>query len=327
MARKPAKKPARKSKAAAPSARQTPSPQAPTNRPHGMIEDRRQYFADVTKKTPVDQKFRQAFVRNKMLIAQTHPTLDLGVRALAVDSLVARLGPQAKALSKQPVPGGVGYGAFYTAAYKTGWGHGTSFACDFICPTPPGGNVTTWLYLTATNRSALGVEAFVSYNGQSDTHFRVFDWARSDHWQTDCPFSALGNYIRTDSAHGNNYQVLPVWNSTWMIGANRWRNQALLYNHVRGGWDLMYQYDYTATESAQKTGWIGSWGPIVETFQPSYNHTNPMGALATYLIGANNSGVWGAWALLSASNSTIRDDHVGFHLLFLDPNYAFAVNS
>jgi hypothetical protein len=47
---------------------------------------------------------------------------------------------------------------------------------------PPGGNVNTWLYLTATNRSGLGVEALVSYDGQNTPHFRVYDWARTDPW-------------------------------------------------------------------------------------------------------------------------------------------------
>jgi hypothetical protein len=43
-----------------------------------------------------------------------------------------------------------------------------------------------------------------------------------------------------------------------------------------------------------------------------------MGALMQ-LISANTSGVWGTWALLSASNATVRTDNVGFHLVFLDP--------
>ena len=155
----------------------------------------------------------------------------------------------------------------------------------------------------------------------------MFDWARNDHWQTDIPLSGLSNYLRNESAHGNLYQVLPVWNSTWALNNTTWRNQVLLYNHVRGGWDLVYQYDYTASDTQQKTGWVGSWGPIVETFQPLYSHTNQLGALATQLISADNSGHWGNWTLLSATNSYVRTDNVGFHLVFLDPNYAFTVNS
>jgi len=305
------------------------APTPPANRPHKSIQDRQKAFAEITAKTPVNEAVRSAFLLSKIKIASTHPNLDLAARDYAVKSLSEHLGIEAEAMAMatQPVPGGVGYGFFYTSAFKTLWGHGTSFSCDFVCPVPPGGNVNTWLYLTATNRSGLGVEAFVSYNGQGTPHFMVFDWARSDHWQTDIPFTSLGNYLMTATAHGHPYQVLPVWNSTWLIGTNRYRNQALLYNHVRGGWDLMYQYDYTATDAQQKTGWIGSWGPIVETFQSPYINTNPMGALVTQLISADNSGNWGSWALLSASNSTVRTDNVGFRLVFLDPNYAFVVNS
>src|SRR5215469_1688768 len=126
---------------------------------------------------------------------------------------------------------------------------------------------------------------------------------------------------------GSSYPVLPVWNGTWSIAAGMYRNQALLYNNVRPGWDLAYQYDYAATDSQQKTGWVGSWAPIVETFQSPYMNTNAMGALGAQLISADNNGVWGSWAPLSASDAYVRTDNVGFNLVFLDPNYAFVVTS
>jgi len=262
-----------------------PGPLPPTNRPHQATEDAQAHFAAMTAKTPVDKAFRAAFLQSKLQVAHTNPAMDIASRDLAVKSLTDRLGADAMHVFSQltaagaqkptqPVPGGVGYGLFYTAAYKTAWGHGTSLAFDIVCPTPPGGNVNTFLYLTSTNRSGLGVEAFISYNGQNDTHFRVFDWARTDQWQTDIPLSGLANYLQTESAHGHPYQVLPVWNSTWLLQGLTYRNQVLLYNHVRGGWDLVYQYDYTGTDSQQKTGWVGSWAPIVETFQTLYSQTN-----------------------------------------------------
>jgi len=254
-----------------------------------------------------------------------------------MDSLLDRLGTDAQKAFSQltleglrettaPAPGGVGYGFFYSDAFKSSWGRGTALTFDIICPTPPGGNINTYLYLTATNRSGMGVEAFISYNGQSDTHFRVFDWARDDHWQTNVSLAELAPYLKTESAHGQSCQVLPVWNGTWLQGS-KWRNQILLYNHVRAGWDLVYQYDYTASDARQKIGWVGSWGPIVETFQAAYTQTQPMGALATQFVSAEENGEWGDWALLAASQANIRTDNVGFHLVFLDPNYAFAVNS
>jgi hypothetical protein len=304
-------------------------PPPPLHRPHDTTEDHQKKFSALTAKTPIDHEFRTAFIRNKLRIAHTHPGFDIAGRDRAVAQLAAALGVETEPQTyfTQPVPGGVGYGMFYNSAFKTGWGHGTSFTYDIVCPTAPGGNVNTWLYLTATNRSSMGVEAFVAYNGQTTPHFHVFDWARNPQWQTDIPFTSLGNYLTAMSAHGYPYQVLPVWNSTWLISPSTYRNQVLLYNHVRKGWDLVYQFDYTATDAHQKNGWVGSWGPIVETFQPAYNNTNQMGALGTMLISADNNGYWGAWALLSASNSYVRTDNVGFHLVFLDPNYAFTVNS
>jgi hypothetical protein len=293
------------------------------------MEDHRAGFAQISARTPVDEEFRKAFLQNKMRVAQTHPNFDVAGRDRAVADLLNRLGQEAAELVTQPRPGGVGEGFFYNPDFKTSWGLGTSFSCDFVCPVPPGGNIDTWLYLTATNRSGLGVEAFVSYDGQDTPHFRVFDWAlaQSDPWQTDVPFTSLDNYLTTMSAHANLYQVLPVWNGTWSIDTDTYRNQALLYNNVRQGWDLVYQYDYAATDSQQKTGWVGSWASIVETFQSPYVNTNQMGVLGTQLISSDNNGVWGSWAPLYASNSYVRTDNVGFQLVFLDPNYAFVVDS
>jgi len=303
---------------------QPPSEPPPPDRLKGTIEDRRDNFATLTKRTPVDEAARAAFIASKLNLARTHPHASLALRDAAVASVEARL---AVAKETPPVPGGVGYGMFYTAGYKTGWGQGTSVCFDIVCPTPPGGNVNTWLYLTATNRSAMGVEAFIAYNGQSDTHFRVFDWARSDHWQTDSPLTGLAPYLRHESAHGHPYQVMTVWNTTVATSATNWRNQVLLYDGVSHNWHLVYQYDYAATDAQQKSGWIGSWAPIVETFQSPYSNTNPMGALQIMLLSADAGGHWGSWALLSAGNATVRTDNVGFHLVFLDPNYAFVVVS
>jgi hypothetical protein len=187
--------------------------------------------------------------------------------------------------------------------------------------------VNTWLYLTAMNRAAKGLEAFISYNDQSDTRFKVFDWARTNHWQTNIPFANLGNYLISRSAHGNAYQVLPVMNVTQSTSATSWWNQVWLPNRVTGNLDLIYQYNYTSSATEQKTGFTGTWGPIVETFQSSYSGTNPMGAIRTYLISKNSSNSWGSWHLLSGTDSWVRVDNKGFVLLFNDPNYTWAVDS
>jgi hypothetical protein len=310
-----------------------PGPPPPTNRPHQAAEDVEAHFATTTAKMTVDSALKAAFIRSKLRVAYTHLNMDIASRDRAVKSLIDQLGADAHHAFSQMTAGETkattgAFGAFYTDAFKSAWGHGTSLAYDIVCPTRAGGNVDDFLYLTATNRSALGVEAFVSYYKQNDLHFQVFDWSRpkDEHWQTNKSFSQLADYLKTESAHGRSYQVLPVTNSTFRLQGSTYRNQVMLYNRVRGGWDIVYHHDYTATDAQQKAVWVGSWGPIVETCQSRYNHTNKMGALTIQLNAADNHDKWGGWALLGATNARIRTDPVGFHL-DLDPNYAFTVSS
>lgn len=294
-----------------------------------VTSDMQAEFKKITEQTPRDTAAEQAFIASKMHLIKTHPTLDLGER----DAIIAKLKDGFKMLlpekSAGPIPGGVGYGMFYNAPFKTNFATGTAIYYEIVCPNPPGGNVNTFLYLTATNRSSKGVEAFISYNGQNQTYFKVFDWARypAAPWQTNIPFANLGNYLTMQSSHGNSYQVLPLMNVTYQSGTDYWYNQVWLWNHVANRWDLIYQYGYSATQADQKSGWVGSWGPIVETFQDAYQGTNPMGALNTQLLSRDNNNQWGSWYFLSATDSYVRVDNKGFHLLFLDPNYTWAVNS
>lgn len=295
------------------------------------VSDQRAAFARITAATPIDPGLRAGFVRSKLLTAHRHFGNDPQARARAVDSVARSLGPDARlgmeGLETGPAPGGVGYGVFYGDGFKTGWARGTAISCRYICPWKPGGNVDTWLYLTATNRSALGVEAFVAYYAQETPQFLVFDWARPDHWQIGISFAALGKYLLKQTAHGRSFRVLPVWNATWRLHDDVWRNRVLLYDRGRGGWDLVYRYDYRSTGTEQKTGWIGSWGPIVETFQSSYAGTRRFGVLDTRIAGADSGLRWSGWNRLVATQSYLRDDALGFRRDFLDPNYAFAVYS
>jgi hypothetical protein len=288
--------------------------------------DVRVKFADLTKKARRDEKAERLFVADRLHLARTHPTDSKTSRSALVDRLLRDHAIFSRYVT-DPVPGGVGYGMFYTGAFKTNWATGTAIWFDIICPNPPGGNVNTNLYLTATNRSAKGVEAFVSYNGQTNTAFRVFDWARADNWQTNISFANLGDYLRSQSAHGNPYQVLTVANATIQDGSNTWVNQVWLWNAAAARWDLVYQYNYAATLAGQQTGWIGSWAPIIETFQDSYLGTNHLGFIATRLISRDAGNNWGDWFLLGATDSTIRVDNKGFCLVFNDPNHTWAAYS
>ncbi|MCX5045313.1 hypothetical protein OG921_19285 [Aldersonia sp. NBC_00410] len=293
----------------------------------GDITDRRSRFRSITRTTPKEPDATRAFVAAKLATLRSHKNL---ARSAAEESLAAALGyPAVEALAAEsaPTPGGVGYGMFYTAAFRTAFNRGTSLYYEIVCPTQPAGNVNTYLYLTSTNRAQKGVEAFVSYNGQNDTRFKVFDWARTDHWQTDVRFADIGPYLHSAVAHGWGLQTIQVWNSTYEIGAGRWRNEVLLHNRAANRWDLVYRFDYNSNPAEQIAGWVGSWGPIVETFQSSYSGLRWLGFLNTMLIARDSAGNWGNWGLLGSSQSTVRNDGQGFTPLFLDPNYSLVVKS
>src|SRR5215469_16585494 len=93
-------------------------PMPPANRPQGSTQDLQAHFAEITAKVPVDEEFRAAFIQSKLLLAQTHPALDIASRDAAVKSLVDHFGSASQGVVAQltqasshkttaPVPGGV----------------------------------------------------------------------------------------------------------------------------------------------------------------------------------------------------------------------------
>jgi hypothetical protein len=126
--------------------------------------------------------------------------------------------------SDPPVPGGHGYGVTYLDS-EMHWSSRTCIYHHIIAPKTPGGDVTTWLYNTATNRSEKGVEAYISYHAQRDMYFRVFDWAYAD---TDTSafrllmtYKDLSEYLASvESADGAYRQELHVVNCTFGAGTD-----------------------------------------------------------------------------------------------------------
>lgn len=272
------------------------------------IEDARDKLtAANASKTPEELAFEQAFEKRRGLGVQKDEQDDEG-----------------------PVPGGVGYGAFFNNAYKVNYHTGTVIAVDIICPQKAGGNVNTWLYLTETNRTAKGVEALVYYLGQSELGFKIFDWAREDHWQVTLSAAQLKDYLSTkfiDFDYGDR-QVLSLQNQTFIVDTpqgKRWKNVVYLYNYKFDCYSLVYEYEYESTEEEQKGDWIGSWGPIVETFQDSYEGTNLLGFSGTFMQERDEQNKWTNFHMLTDDLSYIRNDGKGFKLAFLEPNYSFAV--
>jgi len=311
--------------------KKTPDDQAmPPHCMEGQVTDRQAQFRTLTRSAPVDRASERAFLASKLTILHTYPGLTQRERAEGEAMLARVFGTKAKKKTP-PVPGGVGYGMFYTGAFRRAFDRGTSFCYEIVCPNPPGGNIDTPLYLTATNRAHKGVEAFVAYQGQNDTRFKVFDWARhrprSRPWQVDILFAELTPYLGSTVAHDRELQTLLVQNSTVEIGRNQWRNEVLLYNRAANQWVLVYRFDYPSTTVNQQRGFVGKWGPIVETFQSQYSNTAPLGFLNSRLSARNADGQWSDWSILTANQSTIQNEGKGFSPLFIDPNYSLVLKS
>jgi len=300
----------------------------PPRRSDVVTLDHRAEFAALSTLAPPTSEVQRAFVAGKLKLLRTHPTLHPSDREVVLSRFKAVV-PSLAMEDAGPVPGGVGYGVFYNSAFKTSFATGTAISWEIVCPTTPGGNVNTWLYVTATNRSGKGVEAFVAYEGQNAFSFNIFDWARpeQERWRPAIPFANLGAYLGTESAHGSQCQVIAVINTTYQQSPGNWANEVRLLDVQANQWHLVYQYLYQASLQDQTSGWVGSWAPIVETFQDAYSGTSLMGALNTQVLARDAAGNWGQWNQLAPTQSDLRTDNKGFALAFFDQNYAWAVNS
>lgn len=212
------------------------------------------------------------------------------------------------ARNQSPVPGGAGYGTFYTYDFQTEFVQGTTLSYDIICPTKAGGDVESYLYLTACNRAAKGVEAFISYYKQQDFHFKIYDWARDEdeRWQIDLSYSNMQEYLSNKTINGSSHQVVSIQNRTEKVSNTQWRNIVWLWNYETYTYDMVYSYTYNATLADQIDSHYGTWGPIVETFQDSFSvNTNIMGFYLSQLMSKGTNGTWGNWRLLTDDISTI----------------------
>ncbi|PCK04689.1 MAG: hypothetical protein COA42_18970 [Alteromonadaceae bacterium] len=194
-----------------------------------------------------------------------------------------------------PVPGGQGGGITYTGTELL-WSNATCIYADYVAPKSPGGDIDGFLYTTSTNRSNLGVEAYVSYFAQDDFTFRVFDWAivaaGGSGWAFDIEYSDLGDYLVSREGRDGAYrQEIQTLNCTEKTGTNSWLNKVLIVNQVTDTYDLMYTNNYTTSSDSENTyqdgDSVGFWGPIFETFENDVTNTNR--GLNTKAIGSGNS--------------------------------------
>jgi hypothetical protein len=252
---------------------------------------------------------RERIMRETQLYRASHPEF----RAAPKHDFKGKTVPE-KALSGMEVPGGVGFGYYFTDSALR-WTNSTILDYYIIAPSTMGGNLNYYLYLTSTCRAQLGTEALVSYFGQNSAGFWVFDWSLSNNqWQVGITLpDAHPEYltIRPDE-FANPRQMCHVRNGTFLTGASggqySWENRVWLFNFNRVDWDLVYSHVYT-TASLNANLFVsgathGYWGPIVEVFlgDGTYNNLNPAGFDLTRLFQDSNA-TNSASRWLSAGNS------------------------
>jgi hypothetical protein len=296
----------------------------------GEPADEREKFARITREHPDEnaEALQRAFLQSKLRMARTDPDVDLEYREHMASALAERF-ERDFGVTEEPVPVRLGYGFLYYQTFKRYFATGTSLGWDIICPDTPGGNVNDFLYVTGMNRAVRGLEAFVAYFAQNASSFCVWDWARpAPQLQVDVPLAFIGDYRRTVDSHGLPRQIIGVTNTTVELSPGTWSNMVHLWNHVQNRHDLIYRFDYPAT-LAQQTAMstFGNWGPIVETWQPYYSGTKPLGSLGASICTRDSGGNWGPWGLLTPNQSYVHNGNVGFRVEFLDPNFNFAVRS
>jgi hypothetical protein len=302
------------------------------------VRDVRADVARVARPRANEREELRAFLESKRRLIRSHLHLTSAekARALAdIDRIEANAegaAPDAAsgddagggdgADGEPPLPGGVGFGVFYRPAFKMDFHTGTAAEYTIFCPTRPGGDVHSWLYLAATNRASRCPEAVVAYHGQDELAFAVFDWARPDHWHAHLPLSFLGEYLDELVLNGSARQALRVLTFTEQSGDGRWRNEVYLRHPAHQTFDLVYAFEYRSTLPDQQAGWEGSWGPIVETFQNRYHGTEELG-FAEFSVASRRAVEWDPWELLSPEDTYVAQDDVGFHMTHLEPNHTF----
>ncbi len=288
------------------------------------VNDLRETWKQDSQKWPTTREQRLAFYQRRIELIQSTDISDDHKSELLEDlkgSVKQEESAPAEPPDPEPIPGGVGYGAFY----KDGaLGFTDSTVLHYSIVTIPNiGNVRNeWLYLTSTNRSPKGVEAFISYHEQENPVFTVFDWSKTGEarWALSRPYSLLGDYFSIHPVGvADEYQTIYVVNGTRRLAGNRWRNEVMLYNENSHAYDLVYSNEYDLNPADEQK--YLSWGPIVETFPPFPFGTNDIGFFDAQLIQDG-----GAAKSLTEDVTNLRIDFAGFKIVLKSPNYSFIVH-
>lgn len=296
----------------------------PDTKTYVRVNDVREKMEQECKGNAPTKEQRQAFYQQRIrLIEATGSPYDHKKELLQDLIQSAQEEEKTEDPDSAPLPGGVGYGAYYKdGALK----FANSTVLHYYIVTVPeiGDAKNNWLYLTSTNRSPRGVEAFVSFHKQDGPTFTIFDWSKTgeQRWALSVPYDKLGNYLIKKEVEGKEYQPINVANSTRRMAGTMWRNEVMLYNQNTQNYDLVYRNDYNLPVNDEgKYLW---WGPIVETFAPFPYSTKVIGFFDAQLLQDDN-----APRLLTSDLTDLKEqyaDHPGFKIAFAKSNYSFVVS-
>ena len=127
------------------------SPTMPPRPLEGNIADRRAQFQRFTRSAVGEPGSERVFLASKLEMLRSHPSFSPAERLEAEAAIARTLGINTvdvvrtiatRKRKTPPVPGGVGYGMFYTSGFRTAFARGTSFYYEIVCPHQPGGMST-----------------------------------------------------------------------------------------------------------------------------------------------------------------------------------------
>jgi len=290
----------------------------PTRRAHIPVRDRKDEFANIAGNRPAPTAQRRAFYSGK-LRQRVRSFADPTKARDAIIPLVKHFQPLTLPETLVTILGSVAAGVYYNDG-ALDFKRETAIYHYILGPQTVGGDNTNYLYLTATNRSAKGVESFLSYYAQDNPEFRVYDWAKdeADRWSFSIPYPKLGSYWVTKTINNTSIPSLYVANVTRMIGTQQWVNEVFLRAASTNAYDLIYSYQYPVSDDSQQHS--HEWGPIVETHQQYQSPTNTLGFAEATLYQDE------VFHLLTKDNSYTRNDGIGFKFSFLEENYTFLAN-
>jgi hypothetical protein len=223
-------------------------------------------------------------------------------------------------LEAGPIPGGVGHGVFYKDTELRFTDSSTLFL-HIVAAQDIGDTSNEWTFLTATNRSPKGVEAYLSYRKMENPAFKIFDWSKDGdaRWVIHLTFAEIQKYMNTVVAGGATYKTIFVRNRTRRVSGNRWTNEVFLFKPAESAYDFVYSSEYTLT-LFQEQG-FRDWGPIVETFKPNPSNLRDIGFFAASLEQDT-----GAPTLLPAAKTTLSVDSSRFQTVFVRGHDSFIVH-